>query len=730
MSSTSIDMTKKTIKSKPVKSVRKPKKPTKIEEGAKSIFEDAFDDETEMCQICCTNKRAYRCPSCKYAVCNDCLKEYILKYSNLTPHCAQCQAVLPFLVICQALGKNGVKEFFKRSSELKFEIEKQMMPECMDCCDELNTLASIQSLPMNVRQFLIAAAKPPLSVKSNIVPESAGPELVKFANEYADEMDDLAITYRVNAILALSQRLKELRENENLHPKPKPSTPTVTKEEPTDEAPTLTKRPNKAMMKEPFAKPLAEVDSVYLPYSNMWGKILMPSDNFSYYTSQVSMPEVRFWSKDFDRRLQDAFSTITNISLQKFKALAANNSTSFKEVIERHKSRNENKQLGKATKAEFMFRCSKDECKGFVNSNFECQLCHSHYCPQCFKMISGEHVCDPADIETAKMLLKDTKPCPNCAARIFKISGCSQMFCTNCHVGFDWNTGKLIKTNFHNPHRMEWIQQRIRAGESIEPDDQMNDHGGCADMEGYITMCPKLYQYSELDYRMNQMRHFRSVCISKWTTSLRDVGADDFRNRCLYMLNQIDDDEYKEYLNKTVHDKYKYEMIVGIYSNFVDLIQQIAYVGCSKIYEFRRKIDKLPLNKKQGVSLQYSQIDNVWNIIITRRCETVIGKLLTELKNDPDFGELKLDDIFCVIEDKHIEGLGKAFRDVSGLTAQQLIDLFKDVPSMDREFELMNEITNETVNSIKYYKHMFGISSITMPINRDSRTPYTYYRVK
>lgn len=72
-----------------------------------------------------------------------------------------------------------------------------------------------------------------------------------------------------------------------------------------------------------------------------------------------------------------------------------------------------------------------------------------------------QHTCNPDDVETAKMLEKNTKPCPNCSMGIFKIDGCNQMFCTNCNTAFDWVTRKIMNgNNIHNPHYFEWLRNR------------------------------------------------------------------------------------------------------------------------------------------------------------------------------------------------------------------------------------------------------------------------------
>ena len=74
------------------------------------------------------------------------------------------------------------------------------------------------------------------------------------------------------------------------------------------------------------------------------------------------------------------------------------------------------------------------------------------------------HECNPNSVQSAELIKKDTKPCPNCGIRIFKISGCDQMWCTECEVTFSWNTGSILtNVHVHNPHFYE-RQRQINNG--------------------------------------------------------------------------------------------------------------------------------------------------------------------------------------------------------------------------------------------------------------------------
>ncbi len=130
-----------------------------------------------------------------------------------------------------------------------------------------------------------------------------------------------------------------------------------------------------------------------------------------------------------------------------------------------------NNVVSKSVKDTYDYKCPKENCQGFLSNKFICPMCDSHVCKKCFEIkkkvtVSGEsksnkeftyeHKCDKNNIETFNLIKKDTKPCPNCSTRISKISGCDQMWCTQCHVTFSWTTGLKVNGNIHNPHYYEW----------------------------------------------------------------------------------------------------------------------------------------------------------------------------------------------------------------------------------------------------------------------------------
>jgi hypothetical protein len=113
-------------------------------------------------------------------------------------------------------------------------------------------------------------------------------------------------------------------------------------------------------------------------------------------------------------------------------------------------------------RAEFVRACPDQECRGFLSTQWKCGICQKWACPQCHE-IKGldrdiEHTCNPDTLATARLLANDTKPCPNCRTGIFKIDGCDQMWCTQCHTAFSWKTGNIEKV-IHNPHYYEYLRR-------------------------------------------------------------------------------------------------------------------------------------------------------------------------------------------------------------------------------------------------------------------------------
>jgi hypothetical protein len=134
--------------------------------------------------------------------------------------------------------------------------------------------------------------------------------------------------------------------------------------------------------------------------------------------------------------------------------------------------------------------CGNTDCRGYLSTQYKCDLCEHHTCAKCFEHIGpvkeeGAHTCKPENIESAEFIKKQSKPCPCCGARISKIDGCDQMWCTQCHKAFSWETGNIVSGPVHNPHFYQY--QREHGGLPRNPVDVV-----CGGLPTYYELNQKI----------------------------------------------------------------------------------------------------------------------------------------------------------------------------------------------------------------------------------------------
>ena len=96
-----------------------------------------------------------------------------------------------------------------------------------------------------------------------------------------------------------------------------------------------------------------------------------------------------------------------------------------------------------------------------------------------------KHVCKKSDVETMRELKKSTRQCPRCPALIYRISGCAQVWCTQCFTAFDYVTGEIATGRIHNPHYFEYVQKHGKAPPGTE-----NKNGGGAAAGAAAPLAP------------------------------------------------------------------------------------------------------------------------------------------------------------------------------------------------------------------------------------------------
>jgi len=263
-----------------------------------------------------------------------------------------------------------------------------------------------------------------------------------------------------------------------------------------------------------------------------------------------------------------------------------------------------------SSKKIYMMKCPKvisrdkktddtEMCRGFIEKDtHSCTLCKTKICDKCHVILFGSahsggfpsHECKKEDVESAKMILADTKPCPSCSTRIHKVVGCDQMFCTQCHTAFSWTTGNIETGTIHNPHYYELMRKlgnnRRTAGDvpcggladarfflgfgiSSEIENKiLIAHRRCAEITTYIQNLNREnlgYEDIRMDYLMGKLteEQFRenlyqkSCTIEKRREELQILST--FQTALIERLNKLPEDAREVYTRKILRADYEKE---------------------------------------------------------------------------------------------------------------------------------------------------------------------------
>jgi len=235
-------------------------------------------------------------------------------------------------------------------------------------------------------------------------------------------------------------------------------------------------------------------------------------------------------------------------------------------------------------RAEFVRACPDEECRGFLSTQWKCGICQKWACPDCHE-VKGlerdvEHTCNPDTLATARLLATDTKPCPKCRTGIFKINGCDQMWCTQCHTAFNWRTGR-IESNVHNPHYFEWLRRNGNAVPRNPLDNPCNNDLQHTDYTTIRTMLQVRHPNHPLskstdEYLGRTVRnviHMRYVTVPRYRTEDRVVRNEILRIQ--YMRNIITEDDFKTILQRNEKKVEKYREIHNVLTILLTTVTDI-----------------------------------------------------------------------------------------------------------------------------------------------------------
>lgn len=273
----------------------------------------------------------------------------------------------------------------------------------------------------------------------------------------------------------------------------------------------------------------------------------------------------------------------------------------------------------------FTRACPADGCIGFLNHVWHCGMCDKWTCNQCHEIKEDGHVCNPDMVETAKMMAKDTKPCPKCASFIFKIEGCDQMWCTQCGTAFSWRTGQVETGRIHNPHYYEYRRNKgtlpreigdIPCG-GMPTDYQLTNH--------YRTK----WSAAPPVFYMNVIRlhwHIFNVVMPHFST--RNANNQDLRIK--YMIKDISEDIFKRKIQQREKLNMKNSEVTNVLNTYQlissELIQRViqseSYTDADKIsnefVELRTYINELMTKISRSYLCVVPSLNDTYYIVTCR----------------------------------------------------------------------------------------------------------------
>jgi len=257
--------------------------------------------------------------------------------------------------------------------------------------------------------------------------------------------------------------------------------------------------------------------------------------------------------------------------------------------------------------------CLATDCRGFLSKSYKCGTCEKYFCAECHETknsrVDETHVCNEDAKATIAMIAKDSKPCPKCMIPIEKVSGCSQMWCVNCHTTFDWNTMKIDTGYIHNPEYLRWMRENNKDIPR-NPYDVVG--GGCNTMPYWhhidAVLRPFGIRSQEWD-EIHRRTHHVQAMMQYIPRGQREMDFVDLRLD--YLLSQISEEDWQKKLkmlikkNKIGQERYN---VCDLFYNamkdlFINLVENKDFPQFkNSVGELEKYADQqfMKINKKYG----------------------------------------------------------------------------------------------------------------------------------
>ena len=485
-------------------------------------------DNNPSCDICCETysyKHKVVTCVCGYKSCHVCARTYLLTRIEL-PHCMSCKAKWELDFLHSSLTKTYMTKTYRiHRKQLLFDQEKSRFPETMEIVAQETDKRKLKN-----------------ALKPFVTEKTAVNKSIRSLNKQMTELRrQINATKSYNKSVdkdAFLQKMRRMRRNwaplsdQKLHSTDLKLTrliafkkPLLKRRKEIDQAMKMKKL---ELVLEPLAAEKAAVNKLIHQLNKHITELRRQINSTDDYNKSCNknvfvneMKKMRpNWTPLSYQEHHDMGLKLTQLVMSKSPLLKKRNKIDqAMRTIEQ--TGQDIDQKRPKTVRKFIRACSAEGCRGFLTKRWICGLCDAKTCAKCLEPKEEIHLCNPDNVKTAKLLKKDTKCCPKCAVSIYRISGCNQMWCTQCHIAFNWRNGAIINKRIHNPHFTQWQQ----ANGITRPRGHREDVCGHFDIT-LTGISPKM---------SHQVRTLR-----RHTLHFQDTQLNRLRTRCLEIVNNED----------------------------------------------------------------------------------------------------------------------------------------------------------------------------------------------
>ena len=272
-----------------------------------------------------------------------------------------------------------------------------------------------------------------------------------------------------------------------------------------------------------------------------------------------------------------------------------------------------------------LMKCPFPSCRGYL-SRSKCNICKHTTCRDCMTItdidsegnsIDDEHVCNEDAKKTAQLILKETKGCPGCGERISKVSGCDQMWCTQCNIAFSWTSGKQVTGAIHNPHYYDWLRNNSNAQNQVVRNAGDVVCGGLIGIGnlmhyGLVHNRDNSETYLDITRLHRNINHVQEMIVSKLRRNLQHKINEKLRNyRAKYMMNIIDEDKWCRNISLLDSVRQRDQAMLHIYETYCTVMTERFNNFAEesrRTRDFKRSFDMFNGDMKDFISYLNTQL--------------------------------------------------------------------------------------------------------------------------